>query len=65
MVREALPGLLDEVGAPEGTWIEDKKHALAVHTRRTADPEAALELLRAPLADLAKRRSSLWSPGAW
>ncbi|EOR72655.1 trehalose-phosphatase [Thermobifida fusca] len=63
MVREALPGLLDEVGAPEGTWIEDKKHALAVHTRRTADPEAALELLRAPLADLAKRAELAVEPG--
>src|SRR5690606_19014647 len=47
----------------EGTWIEDKKHALAVHTRRTADPEAALELLRAPLADLAKRAELAVEPG--
>ena len=40
--RVALPGLLAEAGAPDGTWIEDKTHALAVHTRRAADPDAAL-----------------------
>ena len=28
-VREALPGLLDAVGAPEGTAVEDKGTALA------------------------------------
>jgi trehalose 6-phosphate phosphatase len=38
--RAALPDLLREAGAPEGTWVEDKAHAVAVHTRRTADPEA-------------------------
>src|SRR5690348_14000192 len=52
-VRETLPGLLAAVAAPEGTALEDKGNALAVHTRRTADPAAALDLLREPLQRLA------------
>ena len=51
--RIALPGLLAEAGAPDGTWIEDKTHALAVHTRRAADPDAALRRLSGPLGALA------------
>ena len=51
--RSALPGVLRQAGAPEGTWVEDKAHAVAVHTRRAADPEAALGRLRDPLAELA------------
>jgi trehalose 6-phosphate phosphatase len=62
-VRERLPGLLRETGAPDGTWIEDKGYALAVHTRRTADPEAALRLLRAPLESLAAEEALLAQPG--
>src|SRR3984957_18985121 len=53
--RQALPGLLRQAGAPDGTWVEDKGHALAVHTRRTAAPEPALGQLRGPLEDLAVR----------
>ncbi|GLU47418.1 trehalose-phosphatase [Nocardiopsis ansamitocini] len=62
-VRDALPGMLQDLGAPEGTWVEDKDHAIAVHTRRAADPEAALDLLRAPLADLAERAGLAVEPG--
>jgi trehalose 6-phosphate phosphatase len=40
-------------GAPEGTWVEDKAHALVVHTRATADPEGTLRLLTGPLTALA------------
>jgi trehalose 6-phosphate phosphatase len=61
--RRALPGLLREAGAPEGTWIEDKGHAVAVHTRRAADPETALRQLRGPLADLAGRLGLAAEPG--
>jgi trehalose 6-phosphate phosphatase len=61
--RQALPGLLGQAGAPDGTWIEDKGHALAVHTRRAADPEAALRLLRGPLDDLAARLGLAVEPG--
>ena len=61
--REALPGVLRRAPAPDGTWVEDKGHAVAVHTRRTADPDAALLLLRAPLADLAERLGLAAEPG--
>jgi trehalose 6-phosphate phosphatase len=61
--RQALPGVLGQAGAPDGTWIEDKGHALAVHTRRAADPESALRLLRAPLGDLAARLGLAAEPG--
>ena len=37
--RGALPGVLREAGAADGTWVEDKAHAVAVHTRGAADPE--------------------------
>jgi trehalose 6-phosphate phosphatase len=59
--RQVLPGVLGR--APEGTWVEDKGHALAVHTRRTADPDAALGLLRGPLDDLAERLGLAAQPG--
>jgi trehalose 6-phosphate phosphatase len=59
--RQALPGVLG--GAPDGTWVEDKGHALAVHTRRAADPEAAFGLLRDPLENLAERTGLIAEPG--
>jgi trehalose 6-phosphate phosphatase len=55
--------VLAAAGAPEGTWIEDKGDALAVHTRRTADPAAALALLRDPLAALARQAGLAVEPG--
>jgi trehalose 6-phosphate phosphatase len=61
--RAALPGLLSEAGAPEGTWVEDKTHALAVHTRRAADPQAALRGLAGPLGELAGRLGLTAEPG--
>jgi trehalose 6-phosphate phosphatase len=61
--RQVLPGLLREAGAPDGTWVEDKGHALAVHTRRAAAPEPALRLVREPLADLAARLGLAAEPG--
>jgi trehalose 6-phosphate phosphatase len=61
--RGQLPAVLAEAGAPEGTWTEDKQDALAVHTRRTADPGQALERLRRPLADLAERTGLAVEPG--
>lgn len=62
-VREALPGLLTGLAAPEGTAIEDKGTSLAVHTRRTADPAAALGLLREPLRRLAGDAGLTVEPG--
>ncbi|CAL9493503.1 trehalose-phosphatase [Streptomyces sp. enrichment culture] len=62
-VRAELPGLLERSGAAQGTWTEDKGHAVAVHTRRAPDPQAAFEVLRAPLADLAARHGLIVEPG--
>ncbi|MFH9943649.1 trehalose-phosphatase [Streptomyces murinus] len=62
-VRAELPGLLDRVGAWQGTWIEEKGRAVAVHTRRAQDPQAAYEALRAPLTDLATRHGLIVEPG--
>jgi trehalose 6-phosphate phosphatase len=61
--RAALPGLLREAGAPDGTRIEDKAHAVAVHTRGTADPEGALGRLRDPLGALAEQLGLAAEPG--
>ncbi|OXY95517.1 trehalose-phosphatase [Streptomyces diastatochromogenes] len=62
-VRAELPGLLDRVGAGHGTWIEEKGRAVAVHTRRADNPQAAFEALRDPLADLATRHGLIVEPG--
>ncbi|MCX4990140.1 MULTISPECIES: trehalose-phosphatase [unclassified Streptomyces] len=62
-VRAELPGFLDRIGAWQGTWIEEKGRAVAVHTRRAADPQAAFEALREPLADLATRHGLIVEPG--
>jgi trehalose 6-phosphate phosphatase len=59
--RRLLPGLL--AGAAEGTYVEDKGAAVAVHTRRTPDPAAAFEALRAPLQELADRTGLTLEPG--
>jgi trehalose 6-phosphate phosphatase len=59
--RARLPELL--AAAPDGTWVEDKGHALAVHTRRAADPAGALEQLAGPLARLAAETGLACEPG--
>lgn len=61
--RLLLPGVLASASAPDGTWVEDKMDALAVHTRRTADPAAALEAIRAPLLRLAADTGLRAEPG--
>lgn len=61
--RRELPALLDRAGAMPGTWVEDKKHAVAVHTRRTADPDEALARVRGPLEELARRAGLAVEPG--
>jgi trehalose 6-phosphate phosphatase len=63
VARERLPGLLREAGAPEGTWVEDKAEAVAVHTRRTADPDETLERLTGPLTQLAATTGLHAEPG--
>lgn len=66
--RAELPGFLDRISAWQGTWletlhIENKGRAVAVHTRRTEDPDAALDLLREPLRRLADRHGLVLEPG--
>ncbi len=62
--RSALPAVLAAAGAPPGTWTEDKDgDAVAVHTRRAADPQRALDLLRGPLTALAERTGLVAEPG--
>jgi trehalose 6-phosphate phosphatase len=63
IARRDIPGLLASAGAPEGTRVEDKGHAVAVHTRGTADPAAALARLRGPLEALAARAGLAVEPG--
>jgi trehalose 6-phosphate phosphatase len=59
--RRKLPLLLER--APEGVYLEDKGHALAVHTRRAAEPEVALERLRSIVEALAERTGLVVEPG--
>jgi trehalose 6-phosphate phosphatase len=61
--RQMLPDVLSGAGAPDGTWIEDKGDALAVHFRRVAHPGAAERALRGPLGDLAQRLGLAFEPG--
>jgi trehalose 6-phosphate phosphatase len=63
VARARLPQLLADTGAPEGTWVEDKGSAVAVHTRRTTDPVAALAALTEPLAGLAAETGLAVEPG--
>ncbi|MFJ2949845.1 trehalose-phosphatase [Streptomyces sp. NPDC087226] len=56
--------LLDRAGAWKGTWVEEKGgRAVAVHTRRAADPQAAFDALRPPLTELAARHGLIVEPG--
>jgi trehalose 6-phosphate phosphatase len=59
--RAKLPQIIER--APAGVAIEDKGHALAVHTRRAAEPEIALERLRSLVAALAERTGLAMEPG--
>ena len=61
--RTRLPEALAAAGAPEGTWTEDKGHALVVHVRRTADPQAALARLTGPMAQFAGETGLDSTPG--
>ncbi|MEV4474296.1 trehalose-phosphatase [Nonomuraea sp. NPDC049504] len=57
-----LPLLLESLGV-QGVRIEDKGRAVAVHTRRSPDPEGALAALREPLAKLADKHGLVIEPG--
>jgi trehalose 6-phosphate phosphatase len=51
LARQRLPALL--VDAPDGVYVEDKQHSLAVHTRPAASPQQALDDLAPALRQLA------------
>jgi trehalose 6-phosphate phosphatase len=61
-VRRRLPDLLASLGLA-AAHVEDKRLALVVHVRNTADPAAAFERMRRPLADLAASAGLLAEPG--
>ena len=63
--RAKLPQVLAAAGAPDGTSIEDKGSALAVHTRRTPEPQVAIDRLRGVLAALAERTGLTVEPGRY
>ncbi|TXC96115.1 trehalose-phosphatase [Streptomyces sp. ISID311] len=67
-IQAELPGVLDSSGVWHGTWVEtaiERKggRAIAVHTRRAADPQGAFDRLRAPLTALAERHGLIVEPG--
>lgn len=68
-VREAiaeLEGLLSRDDLPAvvaGTSLEDKGRAVGVHTRRAADPAAALDWLTEPVTGIAERHGMAIEPG--
>lgn len=61
--RTELPGVLEAAGDRQGIWVEEKGRAVAVHTRRADDPQAAFDALRAPLTELAARHGLIVEPG--
>ncbi|MCK1821096.1 trehalose-phosphatase [Streptomyces sp. XM83C] len=61
--RAELSAVLERAGADEGTWVEDKGRAVAVHTRRARDPQGAFDALRDPLDALAARHGLIVEPG--
>jgi trehalose 6-phosphate phosphatase len=60
--HEELPGLLADAGAADA-FVEEKGLALAVHTRRLADPAAAFGRLEPRLSDAAERHGLALEPG--
>lgn len=61
-VKAALPALLARAGHPDA-WLEDKGRAVAVHTRRLADPEGAFADLAGPVQALAAEYGLQVEPG--
>lgn len=61
--RQRLPQLLAD--APDGVYVEDKKHSVAVHTRPAADPQQALDDLTPALWELAAATGLEAVPGKY
>lgn len=57
-----LPRVLRQAGAADA-FVEDKGLAVAVHTRRLDDPEAAFQQLLEPMSQLAVRHGLVIEPG--
>lgn len=57
-----LPRTLRRAGAADA-FVEDKGLAVAVHTRRLPDPEAAFDRLLPPMRDLAQQHGLVLEPG--
>ncbi|MET7637315.1 trehalose-phosphatase [Streptomyces sp. NPDC005438] len=62
-LRHELPALLRRSDTDPGVHIEDKGHALAVHTRRAQHPTAAFTALEGPLHQLARAHQLRLEPG--
>jgi trehalose 6-phosphate phosphatase len=62
-VRAELADLVRQSPVAADSWIEDKGSAVAVHTRRAADPAAALAALEEPVRALAARHHLHVEPG--
>ena len=52
-LRALLPSVVAVHAPGPGVWIEDKRLSLVIHTRRAADPPAAIAAVRGPVGDLA------------
>ncbi|GAA3222622.1 trehalose-phosphatase [Actinocorallia longicatena] len=59
--RRKLPLILER--QPAGVLVEDKGHALAVHTRQAAEPQVTLDRLRSIVDALAERTGLHVEPG--
>jgi trehalose 6-phosphate phosphatase len=63
VARTELPGILAAAAADEGTFVEAKGYAVAVHTRRAAQPQQELDRLTPVLTELAGRTGLAVEPG--
>jgi trehalose 6-phosphate phosphatase len=63
LARRRLPQVL--ASAPDGVRIEDKLHSMAVHTRRAASPQEALDDLTPALWELADEAGLEAVPGKY
>ncbi|HST67404.1 MAG TPA: trehalose-phosphatase [Mycobacteriales bacterium] len=61
--RTALPAALAAAGADPAVWVEDKRLALVVHTRRAADPDAELARLTRAVTAVAEQHGLEPHPG--
>jgi trehalose 6-phosphate phosphatase len=62
-LRAELPAALAAAGADPAVWVEDKRLALVVHTRRAADPDAELDRLAPAVRRLAADHGLEAHPG--